>query len=243
MKQFNIYKKDPDNFDAVKVGWSWPAFFFGAIWAFSMRMWLLGIGIFVAYIIIIIAGAQDIVHGIGLLISIVLGIKGNEWRSKKLVSQGYKYLGKINASDPNDAIDIFTETAEENDTLSEQKSTVNLEHEIKKETTNLTRFAKGWVLFMVIGHLAVVFAQLPNLNTPAIAIFSALVAVMVIGFVLLYYKKPYGLYISLLSNILAFMVFNNMQSFNSSTTTYNVKGSIIFIIITFFVTKKQIKYY
>ena len=119
MKQFNIYKKDPDNFDAVKVGWSWPAFFFRSIWALSMRLWLIGFGIFAIYFIFITAGAQDILPGLALLEFIVLGIKGNEWRSKKLVSQGYKYLGKINASDPNDAINKFNELIEEDEEVVE----------------------------------------------------------------------------------------------------------------------------
>ena len=33
MKTYKIFKNPTGQYEAVKQGWSWPAFFFGGIWA------------------------------------------------------------------------------------------------------------------------------------------------------------------------------------------------------------------
>jgi len=49
MNQYNIYTNPQREMEAVKQGWSWPAFFYGCIWAFIKGMWGLGIGAFITY--------------------------------------------------------------------------------------------------------------------------------------------------------------------------------------------------
>ncbi|MFH0785071.1 MAG: hypothetical protein V2B20_24380 [Pseudomonadota bacterium] len=110
--------------------------------------------------------------------------------------------------------------------------------ELQSHPKNLTGFAKGWVMFMIIAHFAAIGAQLQNIHEPVIIMFALFVSVMIIGFVLLYYRKPYGLYITAVSNTLALIIMNN--AFGNGV---NLRGSIIFVIITFFVTKKQLKYF
>ena len=42
MKQFNLYSHPVLGVQAVKLGFSWPAFFFTWIWAFVCKLWLRG---------------------------------------------------------------------------------------------------------------------------------------------------------------------------------------------------------
>ena len=45
MKQYKVFKHPAGSIEAVKQGWSWPAFFFSFIWAMVKKMWGLGIGV------------------------------------------------------------------------------------------------------------------------------------------------------------------------------------------------------
>lgn len=40
MKTFNVYQHPTLGYQAVKVGFCWPAFFFGGIWALVSKMWV-----------------------------------------------------------------------------------------------------------------------------------------------------------------------------------------------------------
>ena len=39
MKTYKIFKNPTGQYEAVKQGWSWPAFFFGGIWACVKKIW------------------------------------------------------------------------------------------------------------------------------------------------------------------------------------------------------------
>jgi len=39
MRTFNVYKHPTQGFEAVKVGFSSPAFFFGIIWMMVKKLW------------------------------------------------------------------------------------------------------------------------------------------------------------------------------------------------------------
>ena len=43
MRTFDVYKHRTQGYEAVKQGFSWPAFFFTRIWAFVKKLWLHGI--------------------------------------------------------------------------------------------------------------------------------------------------------------------------------------------------------
>ena len=77
MKLYKIFKNPMNQYEAVKQGWSWPAFFFGAIWACVKKMWGLGIGIFVTFVVLnVLAGQNEmlfvfvavIAHGFGQVV-------------------------------------------------------------------------------------------------------------------------------------------------------------------------------
>jgi len=99
MKTFVVYehKNLPTQF--VKQGWGWPAFFFMCFWALVKRMWSLGISITIIYIAIYVVQLNNYGSSfdtftpfdlLGLILCLVFGIKGNQWRENDLLNLGYK---------------------------------------------------------------------------------------------------------------------------------------------------------
>jgi ABC-type transport system involved in multi-copper enzyme maturation permease subunit len=91
---------------AVKSGFSWPGFFFTWIWAFVSRLWFIGAVLLAVYL-----GLAGIAFGafkgdalvcaiLSLACQLVVGIKGNTWRSKSLESRDYQYLCTAPANSP-----------------------------------------------------------------------------------------------------------------------------------------------
>lgn len=122
MKTFNVYKYPTQGFDAVKVGFSWPAFFFGLIWMTKEKVWgLAGLWI-VAYAAcsfiegVIGAARHQSPQGGALALAssvlvaaystlwLVLSIKGNKWREVKLSKWGYELLNIGQAETPDAAV-------------------------------------------------------------------------------------------------------------------------------------------
>ncbi|MFD1259347.1 DUF2628 domain-containing protein [Entomomonas asaccharolytica] len=124
MNNYKIFKNSLGIYEAVKQGWSWPAFFFGIIWTFVKRIWWLGFGLFIISILlqtIVGAAVKDmpieeaipIINGIGSVFGIVvcflLGMYGNSLREKNLISRGYTQVAIITAESPQQAITQFLE--------------------------------------------------------------------------------------------------------------------------------------
>ena len=78
MKQFAILQHPALGYEVVKLGWSWPAFFFTWIWAFLKRLWLVGVIVLLAGLAL--SSLPEIWLVGELIISIVMGVKGNELR-------------------------------------------------------------------------------------------------------------------------------------------------------------------
>ena len=105
MKSFDVYKHPTRGYEAVKRGFSWPAFFFNWLWAFVKRLWVKGLLMVVVIVIASImegafeqAGTFDAVIGI-VLINLALfvwiigvGVKANEWRRNDLVKRGFDHV-------------------------------------------------------------------------------------------------------------------------------------------------------
>jgi len=116
MKQYMLFKHPSGSTEAVKQGWSWPAFFFGFIWAFVKKLYVLGsavlLGCFLLGVLLGLAGAGDIADAfgdfLGLVIGVVFGIKGNAWRESNLISRGFEHVGTISAATPEQAIAVHT---------------------------------------------------------------------------------------------------------------------------------------
>lgn len=122
MKTFDVYQHPIRGYVAVKSGFSWPAFFFTWIWAFTKKLWGAGLIYLVLFLIsnllysifdglhaehkadqsYILLMVVTVLFQIGLVISI--GAKGNDWRCNALSKRGYKHIELVHASSPDGAI-------------------------------------------------------------------------------------------------------------------------------------------
>jgi hypothetical protein len=104
MKRFRIYEHPALGRQAVKIGFSWPAFFFGFFWLLSKKLWrFAGIWIVIYLSMTLLdnavrTGVNDplvkTVMGTGLFVAyltimFIPAFLGNSWREKKLVAKGY----------------------------------------------------------------------------------------------------------------------------------------------------------
>lgn len=106
----------------------------------------------------------------------------------------------------------------------------------------LTGFAKVWAIFWIVANLGAACAPASNLTNPRVggiyALLMLLSAVVVAGYILLYNKKPVGLLMILIANILGFFLnFIEVIGYTITVTTGLIMG-----IITYFVTRKQVEY-
>ena len=116
MKQYKVFKHPSGAIEAVKQGWSWPAFFFSFIWAMVKKMWALGVGFFAAFFILgIILGlagvkenaANGLINIAAIIANIVFGVNGNAWREKNLLSRGFEFRGTVTAANPDGAMALI----------------------------------------------------------------------------------------------------------------------------------------
>jgi hypothetical protein len=116
MKRFVIYERDSDSSEAeaVKRGFSWPAFLFGWVWGFANRLPVHG-GVMLAISIGFLTAEQMLpTEGLGTEISIalfwaysiVLGAYGNSWREESLRSMGFDEVATVEAGSADDAISL-----------------------------------------------------------------------------------------------------------------------------------------
>lgn len=122
MKVYEIYEHPEHGRKAVKVGFSWPGFFFNYIWALSKRLWL----VFAIYILLVLwvefyrgtPGAHsNLVLSVGtmatgLFILSAYGIYGNRWVARSLIRRGYSLVSKITGRSRSDALRRFEESPE-----------------------------------------------------------------------------------------------------------------------------------
>ena len=115
MKEYKIYANPQSNYEAVKQGWSWPAFFFSFIWAMVKRMWGIGAGIFIGVFVFgFIVGASGagpggdaLINLVSIIINIIFGINGNKWRETNLPARGYELKDTVSAANPEGAVALY----------------------------------------------------------------------------------------------------------------------------------------
>ncbi|MCG3117335.1 MAG: DUF2628 domain-containing protein [Candidatus Manganitrophus sp. SA1] len=117
MKQFKIFKHPSGAIEAVKQGWSWPAFFFGFVWAMMKKMWKLSIGVVLAILVIgFITGiaaseemGEAILNGIGMTANLMFGVHGNSWREESLIARGFAVKKMVSAASAGAAVALYLE--------------------------------------------------------------------------------------------------------------------------------------
>lgn len=122
MNDYKIFKSSSDSYEAVKQGWSWPAFFFDILWALIKQLWGVAAIIFVVTLLIVIfltpslQGLPDdqvintmnnISFIIGTPLRIILGIFGNKLREQNLIKKNYVLVGNIASTSPANAIEQY----------------------------------------------------------------------------------------------------------------------------------------
>lgn len=126
LKQFNVYRHPVQGYRALHTGWSWPAFLFDWIWAFSGKMWKTGVFVLLAYLVL--NAVVALVHNtkcvpgvfptcslsvfvapyaaavILLWLKAYLGGAGNRLSAETLATRGYQFIGNTLARSGDDAI-------------------------------------------------------------------------------------------------------------------------------------------
>jgi len=112
MKTFNIYRHPELGLQAVKVGFTWPGFFFGIIWMLICKLWAHAAVVFAAGIAIslIIPNNEfgiimNFVISIG--IGVFIGASGNQWRIDNLIKRGFQEVMTVEAENKDAALGIF----------------------------------------------------------------------------------------------------------------------------------------
>ena len=105
MKAPRIGYLDPGrDYVRVKTGFSWPAFFFGALWASSKKLWgVLCLMLLVEIVLYAVSAAAQAQRSIPLSLLqlalqlaylLVRGFFGNAWRRASLLRRGYQVYVK-----------------------------------------------------------------------------------------------------------------------------------------------------
>jgi hypothetical protein len=102
------YANPERGFVRVKTGFSWPAFFFGGMWAVAKGLWLVALAMFALDALIwfgsgyAAARHNDGLAALGLVFQIaywvVRGRRANAWWRAKLIKQGYRPAGTNRAT-------------------------------------------------------------------------------------------------------------------------------------------------
>lgn len=125
MNNYKIFKSTSDTYEAVKQGWSWPAFFFVIFWLLIKRLWVVAIILFIIMLPIVayfmpdlqhatdqqIKEASDMMNRIGLIVEtpirFILAFYGNKLREQNLIKRNYVLVGNITAESPAKAIEQY----------------------------------------------------------------------------------------------------------------------------------------
>ena len=114
MRTFNVYRHPIQGFKAVKVGFSWPAFFFDIFWMLVCKLWGLAalwfaINVGMAMIEKVTdAKAQPLIYLLFtpgyLLLWLIPGFKGNDWCEANLRKRGFECISIVEAETKDAAI-------------------------------------------------------------------------------------------------------------------------------------------
>ena len=119
MKTFKVYQHPTTGYEAVKVGFSWPAFFFAFIWMLLKKLWgLAGLWFFLYIVLSIVEATTDeagsepglqgmvylILSGAYFAMALIPGFKGNGWRGNNLDKRGFEMVKEVEAETPDAAM-------------------------------------------------------------------------------------------------------------------------------------------
>jgi Flp pilus assembly pilin Flp len=113
MKTFKIFEHPQRGREVVKVGFSWPALFFGILWMLFKGLWKFA-GMWSAILLIMMFVENAVKTGVYdpqlkfileyavlagyIAIMLIPAFKGNEWREKKMIDKGYLLKDTVKAT-------------------------------------------------------------------------------------------------------------------------------------------------
>jgi hypothetical protein len=116
MHKYRIYNREKGEIRAVKQGWSWPAFFFSWIWAFTKGLIAIGVGVIVYLNFLDRIFSRELLGILATLACDVwLGVKGNKFVENNLIKKGFKFTGTVYAATAKGAIAYFLSSRSEED--------------------------------------------------------------------------------------------------------------------------------
>ena len=110
---FQVYINYAGKTEAIKYGWSWPAFCFNTLWGFWVGLWKIGLSFLLLLFAVNVAIhcsygdglVADALHGAAELpVALLFGWKGNSWRVSQLISRGYVLKTSVTAGDEAEAV-------------------------------------------------------------------------------------------------------------------------------------------
>ena len=118
LKKYNVYKHPVHGFDATKVGFSWPAFFFSPVWILAEKLWVQAGLWLAALVLLLIMGTvtyrelegDDYVLVSSFLFAgclslwLVPAFRGNQWKVASLGKRGYDWQDDVQAPTPDAAV-------------------------------------------------------------------------------------------------------------------------------------------
>lgn len=113
ISRFDVFEHAGNRYEAVKCGFSWPAFFFTLFWAFIKRLWPQAILTLSFVLVLAIVPAFHELErqsfgnsGLGLILGLLFGFRGNVWRTARLEALGWTHASTVEADKPSQAIAI-----------------------------------------------------------------------------------------------------------------------------------------
>jgi len=107
--------------EAVKIGWSWPGFFFGYLWALFKRLYLFALAAFLVLLALRLgremsaeplAGRLALLSGVASVgLNLLFGLKGNDWRDAALRRRRFRFRTVVRARTPATAVQGYFEQA------------------------------------------------------------------------------------------------------------------------------------
>src|SRR5262249_43864192 len=114
LREFEIFTKPSAPAVAVKRGVCWPGFFFIWCWALFRKLLLPAIAVFSAWLgtgisrsTVLVGNPVPLVLS-GVVLHLIVGLRGNAWRSQKLERMGYSFVGLVPARSAAAALKAFS---------------------------------------------------------------------------------------------------------------------------------------